>query len=58
MRRNEYNNGRERLAQPNPEVEARPNRRRFSADYKRQIVAEAARCDEPGPLGLRPLFVH
>jgi transposase-like protein len=41
MRRNEYSNGTERLAQPNPEVEARPNRRRFSAEYKRQIVAEA-----------------
>jgi transposase len=51
MRRNEYNNGTERLVQPNPEVEARPNRRRFSAEYKRQIVAEAARCDEPGGIG-------
>jgi transposase len=51
MRRNEYSNGTERQAQPNPEVEARPHRRRFSAEYKRQIVAEAARCDEAGDIG-------
>ncbi|MBX2999642.1 MAG: transposase [Caldilineaceae bacterium] len=51
MGRNEYNNGTEGQAQPNPEVEARANRRRFSAEYKRQIVAEAGRCDEPGDIG-------
>jgi transposase len=51
MRRNEQTNGTERLVRANPEVEARPNRRRFSAEYKRQIVAEAAGCDEPGGIG-------
>jgi transposase len=51
MRRNEQTNGTERLAQANPEVEARPSRRRFSAEYKRQIVAEAARYNEPGDIG-------
>jgi transposase-like protein len=36
---------------PNPEVLARPKRRRFSQDYKHRIVQEAAACAEPGQIG-------
>ena len=36
---------------PNPEVAARPKRRRFSASYKARIVQEAQRCSEPGQIG-------
>jgi transposase-like protein len=36
---------------PNPEVLARPRRRRFSQDYKHRIVREAAACSEPGLAG-------
>jgi transposase len=36
---------------PDPEVPARPTRRRFSAQYKAQIVAEAGRCTQPGQIG-------
>ena len=35
---------------PNPEVQPKAERRRFSADYKRRIVAEAAPCKH-GELG-------
>ena len=35
----------------NPEVDARPHRRRFTGKYKRQIVREAAACKEPGEIG-------
>ena len=35
---------------PDPEVAGRPVMRRFSADYKRWVVEEAARC-KPGELG-------
>ena len=38
-------------APPNPEVLARPRRRRFSLDYKQRIVQEASRCSEPGQIG-------
>ena len=34
-----------------PEVSAQATRRRFSADYKRQIVHEADKCTQPGELG-------
>ena len=34
----------------NPEVQPKPERRRFSAEYKRRIVAEAEQC-EHGELG-------
>lgn len=34
-----------------PEVLERPLRRRFSDDYKRRIVQEAAGCTEPGQIG-------
>jgi transposase-like protein len=36
---------------PDPEVEARPKRRRFSAAYKARIVAEAEGCTESGDIG-------
>jgi len=35
---------------PNPEVQPKAERRRFSADYKRRIVTEAALCKH-GELG-------
>ena len=35
---------------PNPEVQPKAQRRRFSADYKRRVVAEAAQCQH-GELG-------
>ncbi len=37
-------------AQPNPEVQPKAERRRFSAEYKRRIVIEAALCKH-GQLG-------
>ena len=36
---------------PDPEVSARPTRRRFSGPYKAQIVEEAGRCTQPGQIG-------
>jgi transposase-like protein len=36
---------------PDPEVAERPVRRRFSAEYKRQILREADRCTKKGELG-------
>lgn len=36
---------------PDPEVLARPKRRRFTAAYKARIVEEAQRCTEPGEIG-------
>lgn len=41
---------REGLA-PDPEVQPRATRRRFSAQYKLRIVREAAACREPGAIG-------
>jgi len=38
-------------AGPDPEVSARPKRRRFTAAYKARIVEEAQRCTEPGEVG-------
>ena len=35
---------------PNPEVQAKGERRRFSAEYKRRLVAEAGQCQQ-GELG-------
>ena len=45
---------------PNPEVQAKPTRRRFSADYKRRIVAEAEQCQhgEVGALLRREGLYH
>lgn len=36
---------------PDPEVNRRPERRRFSAAYKLRIVEEADRCSSPGEVG-------
>jgi len=36
---------------PDPEVAARPKRRRFSAAYKARVVEEAEGCTEPGDIG-------
>lgn len=36
---------------PETEVPEKANRRRFSAEYKRKIVREAARCAKTGELG-------
>jgi len=41
----------EPAAIPDPEVEARPKRRRFSAGYKARIVEEAEGCTESGAIG-------
>ena len=38
-------------APPDPEVSARPQRRRFTAGYKVGIVEEAEGCREPGEVG-------
>ncbi|MEA1951134.1 MAG: transposase [Planctomycetota bacterium] len=36
---------------PDPEVLAKPQRRRFTPAYKARIVEEAQRCTEPGHIG-------
>ena len=36
---------------PDPEVIAKPTRRRFTAEYRLRIVEEADRCAEPGEIG-------
>ncbi len=36
---------------PEPEVAAKARRRRFTAEYKERILAEAERCQRPGELG-------
>jgi transposase-like protein len=38
-------------AAPDPEVVAKPKRRRFTAEYRLRIVEEADRCTEPGDVG-------
>ena len=38
-------------APPDPEVVAKPSRRRFAPSYKLRIVEEADRCTEPGEVG-------
>jgi len=35
---------------PDPEVAAKGQRRRFTAEYKRRMLAEAERCKRPGEL--------
>ena len=39
------------IAHPDPEVIARPTRRRFTAEYKKRILAEARLCTQPGDIG-------
>lgn len=41
----------ESTGRTNPEVNEKPVRRRFSADYKLRILGEADACSEPGQLG-------
>ena len=41
----------ERAVDPDPEVPARPQRRRFSADYRLRILKQADACKKPGELG-------
>jgi len=36
---------------PHPEVPERPKRRRFTAEYKLQILKEAEAATEPGQIG-------
>lgn len=36
---------------PDPEVTPKAKRRRFSAKYKLQVLAEADRCTHPGEIG-------
>jgi len=38
-------------AAPDPEVSAKPKRRRFTPAYKARIVEEAQRCTGPGQIG-------
>ena len=44
-------NGRMPMTAPDPEVVPQAKRRQFSVAYKRQIVAEADACSEPGEVG-------
>lgn len=39
------------VAHPNPEVQDKPNRRRFTAEYKLRILTLADACTEPRSLG-------
>ena len=36
---------------PDPEVVAKPRRRRFTAEYKLRILEETDRCSKPGEIG-------
>jgi transposase-like protein len=36
---------------PDPEVEGRPRRRSFSAEYRLRILKEADACTQPGEIG-------
>lgn len=38
-------------SRPDPEVEARPKRRTFTAAYRLRILEEADRCQSPGEIG-------
>ena len=40
-----------RATAPDPEVPAKPERRRFSAEYRLRILKEADACKKPGELG-------
>ena len=39
------------LGKPDPEVLAKPKRRRFTAEYRLRILEEADGCTEPGAVG-------
>ena len=47
----EPNGGANNAAAPDPEVLAKPSRRRFTPAYKARIVEEAQRCTESGQIG-------
>lgn len=40
-----------RATAPDPEVSAKPQRRRFTAEYRLRILKEADGCKQPGELG-------
>jgi len=40
------------VPRPDPEVEAKPKRRTFTAAYRLRILEEADRCQSPGEVGL------
>ena len=40
-----------RVTDPDPEVSAKPERRRFSAEYRLRILKQADACKKPGELG-------
>jgi transposase len=40
-----------RVGAPDPEVAAKPRRRRFTAEYRLRILKEADACKKPGELG-------
>jgi transposase-like protein len=44
-----YSNGQGQI--PDPEVEPRGSRRKFSVAYKVRILAQAEQCSEPGEMG-------
>ena len=41
----------EKNSRKDPEVVEKASRRRFTAEYKRQIALEAERCERPGEVG-------
>ena len=43
--------GKESLTRVDPEVKVKPERRRFTAEYKLRILAEADNCTGPGQIG-------
>ncbi|MGE3948128.1 MAG: transposase, partial [Blastocatellales bacterium] len=43
--------GKETPARVDPEVKSKPERRQFSAEYKRRILEEADACTEAGQIG-------
>ena len=43
--------GKVSLPNVDPEVKTKPERRHFSAEYKRRILEEADACTEPGQIG-------
>jgi transposase-like protein len=45
------NNGKASATVPNPEVAAKAERRRFTAEYKRRILQEADACGQSGEVG-------
>lgn len=43
--------GKESLSRVDPEVKVKPERRRFTAEYKLRILKEADNCTGPGQIG-------